>query len=62
MEDKVGRCARPACSTLFQGIEKVEKGKRHHLERKVVQMEAILNLCASKETVYKDHAKKNMMC
>jgi hypothetical protein len=36
----------------------VEKGERHHLERKVVQMEAISNLCASKEVVYKNHAKR----
>jgi hypothetical protein len=58
MEDKVGQCARPTkCSTIFQRIAKVEKGERHHLE-KVVQMEAISNLCASRKIVYKDHAKK----
>ncbi len=58
MEDNGGQCARLVCSTLFQRTAKVEKGEKHHLERKVVQMEAFFNLCASRETMYKDHAKK----
>jgi hypothetical protein len=32
------------------------KGERHHLKRRVVQMEVVSNLCASKEAVHKNNA------
>jgi ribosomal protein S20 len=36
----------------------MKEGEKHHLERKVAQMEAILILCVSKEVVHKNHARR----
>jgi hypothetical protein len=36
----------------------MKEGERHHLERKVAQMEAFLILCVNKEVVHKNHAKR----
>ncbi len=36
----------------------MKEGERHYFERKATQMEAILNLCASKEVAHEDHARK----
>jgi hypothetical protein len=35
------------------------KGERHHLKRKVAQMETIPNLCANEEDVHKNMPKKH---
>jgi hypothetical protein len=34
----------------------MKEGEKHHLEKKVVQMETILNLCACKEAMNENHA------
>jgi hypothetical protein len=36
----------------------VEKGEKYRLEKRVVQMEVVLNLCVNREIVCKDHAKR----
>jgi len=36
-----------------------EKGEKHHFKRKVIEMETILNLCASREVTHEDHVKKH---
>jgi hypothetical protein len=35
----------------------MKKSERHHLKRRIIQMEAILNLCVRREIAYKNHAK-----
>jgi len=34
------------------------KGERHHLKKRAIQMEVILNLCANKEVVHKNNARR----
>jgi hypothetical protein len=35
----------------------MKEGEKHHLKRRIVQMEIVLNLCANLEIVHKNHAK-----
>jgi len=35
-----------------------EKGEKHHFKIKVIEMETIPNLCASREVTHEDHVKK----
>jgi len=35
----------------------MKKGERHHLKRRIIHMEAILDLCASKEVMHENHAR-----
>jgi hypothetical protein len=35
----------------------MKKGEKHHLKGRIIHMEAILDLCASKEVVHKNHAR-----
>jgi hypothetical protein len=35
-----------------------EEGESHHFKREAIEMEAILNLCASRKTTHKDHARR----
>jgi hypothetical protein len=37
---------------------KMKKNEKHHLERRIVQMEIIPNLCDSREVAHKDHARR----
>jgi len=37
---------------------RVKEGERHHLEGKIVKMETVPNLCANKEVVHKNHARR----
>ncbi len=34
------------------------KGERHHLKRKAIQMEVVMNLSANKEAMHKNHARR----
>jgi hypothetical protein len=34
------------------------KGERHHFKKRAIQMEVILNLCANKEVVHKNNARR----
>jgi hypothetical protein len=35
-----------------------EEGEMHHFNRRAIEMEAIPNLCASRKTTHKDHARR----
>jgi hypothetical protein len=35
----------------------VEKGEKYHLERRIIEMEAIPNLCANGKVLHKDHTR-----
>jgi hypothetical protein len=35
----------------------MEKGERYHLERRIIEMETILNLCVNGKVFHKDHAR-----
>ncbi len=35
----------------------MKKGEKHHLQKKVVDMEAIENICDNKEATHEDHAR-----
>jgi hypothetical protein len=37
----------------------VEKGERHHLEKKIVEMEVVSNLCANRLVMHEDHARRS---
>ncbi len=36
----------------------MEKGERHHLERRIAKMEAVPNLCVDKKVAHKDYVKR----
>lgn len=36
----------------------MDKGQTHHLEGRIVKMEAIPKLCADRKVAHKDHAKR----
>ncbi len=57
MKNKGNLCARHACTIIFQKVAKAKKNKRHHLKRMIAKMEVVSNLCASKKTMHKDHAR-----
>jgi hypothetical protein len=42
---------------MFQTIIGAKEGERHHLERRILKMETISNLCANKKTSHKYHAR-----
>jgi hypothetical protein len=45
-------------ATIFLKIVKEEKGESYHLKKGDVEMEVIMNLCASEKVVHKDHVRK----
>jgi hypothetical protein len=57
VEDNISLSSRSLHTKIFLKIVKVKKGERHHREKKVVDMKAIVNICASKEVTHKDHAR-----
>jgi hypothetical protein len=58
MESKRSLCVRSPCTKIFLKIVREEKGEKHHFKRKAIEMETILNLCASREVAHKDHVKR----
>jgi hypothetical protein len=58
VKDKGGLCARSLCTNILQRIVKVEEGERHFFEKGIVKMEVIPNLCASREVMHEDHARR----
>lgn len=57
-KDKGGLCARPSSVMIFQKVVKEERGESHHLKRGDVDMEAIMNLCASRRVVHEDQVRR----
>jgi hypothetical protein len=43
---------------IFQKVVKEERGESHHLKRGDVDMEAIMNLCASRRVVHEDQVRR----
>jgi hypothetical protein len=37
----------------------MEKGKRHHLEKNIVEMGVVSNLCANREATHENHARRS---
>ncbi len=37
----------------------MEKGERHHLEKKIVEMGVVSNLCANRLVMHEDHARRS---
>jgi hypothetical protein len=51
-------CKTHSHNDILKRIAKMEKGERHHLERRIAKMEAVPNLCADKKVAHKDYVKK----
>ncbi len=58
MKDKGGLCARSLHTNTLQRVVKVKEGERHLFEKGIAKMEVILNICASKEVMHEDHARR----
>jgi hypothetical protein len=45
-----------ACPTLIKKVVRMLEGERHHFKGRNFHMEAIQNLCASRNVAHKNHA------
>jgi hypothetical protein len=52
----------PFTQKIYLKITKAKKGEKHHLEKKVVDKKAIVNICVSKEAMHENHAKEHDVC